>query len=166
MPETRRVCRARGVVRHLAQSVGFSAGCSMLPRASCEPKLMTTVSMGATTNTQPRGIRSCHSAVERAFDGCFFPFALYLLHLLALAVFLAETSDSGQEMPGVPPLLNWVLFSLGVLLSVHWIWAFRSVIAAWWDPYARVLRFSSLGLLFFAACIVWGLLRLPFHALR
>ena len=56
-----------------------------------------------------------------------------------------------------------MLFSIDLLLCVHWIWAFRAVIAAWYDPLAKVLRFSSLVLLLIYIPIILGILWLPFR---
>ena len=117
-----------------------------------------------TTIHQIRSAQGSRSAGERAFDRCFFPFALYLFYLIALAAVFEVPPSSDPDMPGVPPVFVWVLFALGILLSIHWVWALRSVIAAWRDPFARVLRFSSLALLIFAGAIICGLVRLPYYA--
>ena len=113
-----------------------------------------------------RSTRTSRSAGERAFDRCFFPFALYVVYMLALSAVLEYPPSPDPDMPGVPPIFVWVLFSLGLLLCTHWVWALRSVITAWRDPFARVLRFSSLGLLFFAGLSICGLVRLPFYAMH
>ena len=83
------------------------------------------------TGTPSITTRSSRSAGERAFDRCFFPLPLYLVHLLALGFAYVVPSSADPDMTGVPPLYVWVLFSLGLLLGIHWVWALRSVIAAW-----------------------------------
>jgi hypothetical protein len=119
--------------------------------------------MHAAATNSPLSTRGFRSPGERAFDRCLFPFLLHLLQALALGVASLMDSRSDDGMPPVPRLIVWALFSLDLLLCGHWAWAFRSVIAAWRDPFARVLRFSSLGLLLLYTPIIVGILRLPFR---
>ena len=61
-----------------------------------------------------------------------------------------------------PTWYELVQFVIGELLCVYWLWAFWSVLRAWRDPGARILRFSALFLLLFDAAIAIGLLMSPF----
>lgn len=56
------------------------------------------------------------------------------------------------------------MLALDALLCVPWVWALRAVIAAWHDPGAKLLRFSSLGVLFLYIPVIVGILSLAFHA--
>jgi len=84
------------------------------------------------------------SSGERAFDCALlslFPFVL----LTYVPFLIASRSEE------FPPEANWIAFSIGVAALCFWAWLARSVAAAWHDPFARVLRFSSSLLLLFYA---------------
>ena len=118
-------------------------------------------------------VPSC-SPGERAFDRCFYPFGAVLA--LALAGILGELfisytvthkphSEAEFEVTVPDPAWHtWLPFTLGVLLCIYWLWAFWSLLRAWRDPRARILRFSALFLLLFDASIAYLLLSSPFSS--
>ncbi len=116
--------------------------------------------MNSAEPVSPLRTRGFRSAGERAFDRCLFPFVLHFIQAVLLGV--VSTLNSDDDMPSVPQFVIWVMFGFDLLLCLHWAWAARSVIVAWRDPYAKVLRFSSLGLLLLYSPIIVGILRLPF----
>ena len=109
--------------------------------------------------------RSLHvrSPGERAFDRCILPSAVaVLLVLIQILVSMEEVNHALHEPTEVelaavapdpiwhawiPFMLIWIPFMFGILLAIYWVWAFRGVLRSWSDPVARILRFSSLGLL-------------------
>ncbi len=58
-----------------------------------------------------------------------------------------------------PDPFLWLQPAIAVAIAFYCLWAFWSVIRAWNDPAAKVLRFTSLALLFFDFLIVWNLLQ-------
>ncbi len=92
---------------------------------------------------------------ERAFDRA----------LMSLFFFLLAWSfiDSSMEQSAVSTAPDWLAFCMRVAVFCLWIWLVRGVVVAWSDPFARVLRISSVLLLLFYAVIVFSLLRAPFR---
>lgn len=93
---------------------------------------------------------------ERAFDRCLFPYAVFFMFGTALGIIggLRRRSPSHSRPESVlavsPPSsawFPWLTFGLGLILTVLWFRALISVIDAWHDPSAKVLRFVSCILL-------------------
>lgn len=112
---------------------------------------------------------------ERAFDRCFYPFGVVLLlPVITMAIHLVvrpstphrqrSEAELAAAMPD-PAWLSWIPFTLGVLLCAYWVWALWSVLRAWHDPAARILRVSSILLLLFDAGIILALISEPFQVL-
>ena len=109
---------------------------------------------------------------EVAFDRCFFPLAaVCILDVLANGVAIvydSATSTQGHteaEIAVAAPVSRWPLwiaFLIGLVTAFLWLRALISVVMAWRDPSASVLRFSAVGLLLFLAVVTVSLLRLPF----
>ena len=97
---------------------------------------------------------------EQAFDRCLFAFGIYFLLLPGLILFGCLLPDSDESF-GPPPLVLWCLFIIGTLTLIHWLWALRSVVRAWHDAPARVLRFASVGILFLEVGVLLLLLHAP-----
>jgi hypothetical protein len=100
---------------------------------------------------------SIRSPGERAFDQCFYPVPLFVL------LFVVRSILSPNDL-GLPAFPSWGTFSFGIMLSAYWLWAFYAVATAWHDPFARVLRFSSLAILALAVPILLTLLQFPSYA--
>jgi hypothetical protein len=59
--------------------------------------------------------------------------------------------------------LVWFPFALGLLFAVLWVRAITSLIAAWSDPSAKILRFCALILLIPFAAVAVEFLLVPFR---
>lgn len=105
---------------------------------------------------------------ERAFDRCFYPFGA-ILGLWIVGIFVdAFFRDSGARklhseaelstaVPD-PAWHAWLPYAISVILCGYWFWALLSVLRAWTDPRARILRLSALTLLIFYAGVAYLLL--------
>ena len=90
---------------------------------------------------------------EIAFDLCFLP-------LVALTLF--NIIFSGDDWR--PPFWHgWLWFGLGLVLAALWFRAVFTLVRAWRDPSSRVLRFSTLMLLFPFAVATSRFLLAPFR---
>jgi hypothetical protein len=85
------------------------------------------------------------SPAEKAFDFLMFPIAFYLI--LFIAAIFASIADSDDEAIGRPAAWNRALTVWGILCFIHWVVGARKVCQAWDDPFGRVLRFASIGIL-------------------
>ena len=97
---------------------------------------------------------------ERAFDRCLFPLAVFFV--LSIVVGIIGESVLAVSLPS-PVWLTWLGFALGLILAVLWFRALFSVISAWRDPSATILRFVSCVLLLPFAYLAFTFVSIPFR---
>lgn len=85
------------------------------------------------------------SPAEKAFDFLMFPIAFYLI--LFVAAFFTSLADSDDEAIDRPAAWNRALLVWGILSLIHWVVGARKVCQSWDDPFGKVLRFASIGIL-------------------
>lgn len=95
---------------------------------------------------------------QRAFDRCFLPIAA-----IAVIFMFGDHATTEKHIPVTPHWWLWFLFLIGLGLATLWVRALGSLIDAWNDPSAKVIRFSASACLIVFGLIVIGLLRVPFH---
>lgn len=92
---------------------------------------------------------------EIAFDRCFMPVvALFVLKLIFVLIELAHEhpnrlpteAELAAQLPP-PAWQGWLFCGVGVVLAFLWVRAVVSLVRAWSDPSARVLRFVAVVLL-------------------
>ena len=115
------------------------------------------------TGKSPLSTPGFRSMGEQAFDRCLRALAFHFIQGVALFVVSAINANADDDMPPAPRLIVWAMFFINLLLCLHWARACRNVVGAWHDPFAKVLRFSSLGLLLLYTPVIVGILRLPFQ---
>lgn len=102
---------------------------------------------------------------DRAFDRCFLPIVSIVVLEMPWAVISAVSPCDEKRLKHVP--LYWweslLPFLVGLGLTILWVRALRSLIEAWNDPSAKVIRFSASACLIVFGLIVIGLLRIPFR---
>ena len=109
---------------------------------------------------------------EQAFDRCLFPFAASFLVTIVLFIIggirhrspshTRSESALAVQLPD-PVWLPWLYFALGLVLAGLWFRALLSLISAWRDPSATVLRFVSCVLLLPFAFMAFTFLSTPFR---
>jgi len=104
---------------------------------------------------------------EVAFDRCFLPLfisALFAGVIQSVAVLLRTKTKSPWEAAPSWSAWGWstVTFIVGIAFAILWIRGIRSLISVWRDPSAKVLRFSSTGVLLFSAPMIYSLLAASF----
>ena len=103
---------------------------------------------------------------EIAFDRCFIPVAiLATLGGTEQAVRALWLGDA-ERLPETSPrwaAYEWLWCGIGLAFACLWVRALLTLVRAWRDPSARILRFSASVLLIPFATAVWLLLRAPFR---
>ena len=83
------------------------------------------------------------SPAEKAFDLVLLPSAFYLLFTL----FLVFAGIGAEDSPPASATMTPFLAVMSLAAGIHWAYAARAVARAWRDPFGKVLRFASVGLL-------------------